>query len=252
MMEYKTIYSIIMIKGDDYMSFCKKCGAEYQPGQKYCANCGNELFDKNQVANPDSKQSTHRNKANNKFSSNQKVIIGLIVTVMCVIGIINFFSSLNNSISLASNNSNSNSSLDKNIESPKVEDSKTNTASDTSKQPKPTEVKKEEPKKEEVLKVSAVDLASAYEENEVKADKDFKGKTIETSGIINNIGVTFGETYIVLSSGKDFSITDVQCFFNDKSEIDKIVNLKKGDTVTIIGVVDGKSLNVGVNKCKFK
>lgn len=107
-------------------------------------------------------------------------------------------------------------------------------------------------KKVAVLKVSAVVLAKAYEENEVKADKDYKGKTIETTGEIDDIGVMLGETFIILSAGKDFAITNVQCFFDEKTEIDKIASLKKGDTVTIQGVVDGKSINVGVKKSTLK
>lgn len=128
----------------------------------------------------------------------------------------------------------------------------------TATKPATTEtVKKETPKAEEkkevvAIKVSAVDLAAAYEENEVKADKDYKDKTIETTGKISDIGVILGQTYVVLSSGKDFSITNVQCFFKDKEQIDKIADLKKGGTVTIQGVVDGKSMNVAVNNCVLK
>jgi hypothetical protein len=102
------------------------------------------------------------------------------------------------------------------------------------------------------LKVSAVDLAKAYEGNEVKADKTYKDKTIETSGKIDDIGVMLGQTYVILSSEVDFSLTSVQCFFDDKTPIDKIADLNKGDTVTIQGVVDGKSMNVSVNDCLLK
>lgn len=113
-----------------------------------------------------------------------------------------------------------------------------------------TETKQEV--KEEVLKVSAVDLAKAYEDNEVSADKSYKDKTAEINGKVSDIGVVGGQTYIVLSSGKDMSVTDVQCFFEEQSEIDKVSNLKKGDTVTVQGKIDGKSMNVGVNNCTIK
>lgn len=113
-----------------------------------------------------------------------------------------------------------------------------------------TEAKKEV--KEEVIKVSAVDLAKAYEENEVKADKSYKDKTAEISGKVNDIGVVAGQTYVVLSAEKDFALTNVQCFFKEQAEIDKVSNLKKGDTVTIQGKIDGKSMNVGVNNCIIK
>lgn len=106
--------------------------------------------------------------------------------------------------------------------------------------------------KEEAIKVSAVNLAKAYEENEVSADKSYKDKTVEVSGKIEDIGVVAGQTYVVLSAEKDFAITNVQCFFKEQAEIDKVANLKKGDSVTIQGKVDGKSMNVGVNGCTLK
>lgn len=118
--------------------------------------------------------------------------------------------------------------------------------------PNTTQTKKTEEKKVEAINVSAVDLAKAYVDNEVNADKAYKGKTVLTNGTIKDIGVIAGQTFIVLSSGKEFSVTDIQCFFKEKSEIDKIANLKKGDTVTVQGVVDGKSMNVGVNNCILK
>lgn len=100
--------------------------------------------------------------------------------------------------------------------------------------------------------VSAVDLATAYEENEVKADKDYKGKLAEITGSVESIDVMAGQTFIVLSAGKDFAITQTQCFFKNQEDIDKIAELKKGDTVTLTGIIDGKSINVGVNDCKLK
>lgn len=104
---------------------------------------------------------------------------------------------------------------------------------------------------EEVITISAEDLAKEYEENEVRADKNYKGKVLEISGTVKSIGVSFSQTYIVLSSGKDFSITDIQCFFKDKAEIDMVADLDEGDVVTLTGKVSGKSLNVSVENCTF-
>lgn len=110
------------------------------------------------------------------------------------------------------------------------------------------EVKQEEP----AITVSAADLAKAYEDNEVNADKSYKDKNAVITGIVSDIGVSMGMTYVVLDSGVDFSITNIQCFFKEQAEIDKVANLNKGDTVTIQGKIDGKSMNVGVNDCVLK
>lgn len=45
---------------------------------------------------------------------------------------------------------------------------------------------------------------------------------------------------------------DIQCFFDDQTEIDKIAELNKGDNVTVQGVINGKSIDVKVNKCILK
>jgi hypothetical protein len=100
--------------------------------------------------------------------------------------------------------------------------------------------------------ISSVDLAKAYTDNEVKADNSYKGKLADISGQIEDIGESMGSTYITLSDGQEVSITAIQCFFDDKAQIEKVSNLKKGDNVTVEGIIDGKSLNVAVDKCKIK
>lgn len=104
----------------------------------------------------------------------------------------------------------------------------------------------------DAIKVTAKDLSAAYEANEVKADQTYKGKTAEITGKVDSIGVILNSTYVTLSAEKEYSIVSVQCFFDDKAEIDKVSNLTKGDAVTFQGVIEGKSLNVEVKKCVIK
>lgn len=104
----------------------------------------------------------------------------------------------------------------------------------------------------EAIKITAADLTAAYESNEVKADQTYKEKTADITGTVDNVGVSFGSTYVVLSSGKEYSIIGIQCFFKDKAEIDKVAELKKGDKVTIQGIIDGESMNVVVKDCILK
>lgn len=116
------------------------------------------------------------------------------------------------------------------------------------------ELAEKETKQEEVIDITitGADLAKAFEDNEVKAKKDYTGKRAEITGTVQDIGEMFGQTYIVLESQEEFSITNVQCFFKDEKEIDKIATLEKGNEVTIIGTIGEKSINVSVNDCKFK
>ncbi|RCX20846.1 putative nucleic acid binding protein [Anaerobacterium chartisolvens] len=122
----------------------------------------------------------------------------------------------------------------------------------------PTEGDKEkqqpEQKPEQTIDVTvtAEELAKAYDDNEVKGNQLYKNKLAEITGKIDSIGEVLGQTYIVLSAEEDFAVTQVQCNFKDKDEIAKIAEMSKGDEVTVVGTIDGKSLNVSVNKCKFK
>ena len=106
-------------------------------------------------------------------------------------------------------------------------------------------------KKVEVLKVSTAVLAKAYEENEVKADKTYKDKMIETSGKISSIDVILGSTTLNLATGADFDL-GISCSFKEQTDIDKIAELKKGDTVTVQGNCDGKGFGVTIDDCILK
>lgn len=105
---------------------------------------------------------------------------------------------------------------------------------------------------EEVIVISAEELAKAFEDNEVKANQLYKDKMVEVTGTVSSIGEILGSTYITLDAAEDFALTQTQCFFDDEDQINKVASLSKGDTVTIVGKVDGKSINVGVDDCKFK
>ena len=109
---------------------------------------------------------------------------------------------------------------------------------DTAKE-KPKETPKEEPK-EEIQITSAYNLHTEYMDNEIAADKKYKGKQLEVTGNIKNIGKdVLGRLYITLETGDIFST--IQVFFKS-SEEDAIAELTKGQEVTIIGRGDGLSL----------
>ena len=112
----------------------------------------------------------------------------------------------------------------------------------------PTKEVKEDVK---AISVDATVLSKAFDENEIKANRLYKGKLARVTGKVDSIGEMLGQTFITLESHKEYSICSVQCFFKEADEIRKIENLKKGDAVTVGGVIDGKSMNVGVNECVF-
>lgn len=103
---------------------------------------------------------------------------------------------------------------------------------------------------EEVIEISARDLFAAYEENEVAADQKYKGKKLKVTGTIKDFGTNIlDDSYITLETEEYF--LSIQCYFKE-SELDKVTNLSKGQTITLIGVCDGMSMNVVIENCEIE
>ncbi|MBX3735608.1 MAG: hypothetical protein KF715_02875 [Candidatus Didemnitutus sp.] len=97
------------------------------------------------------------------------------------------------------------------------------------------------PKQDSLATIDAETLYKAYEANEVAADEQFKGKTIKVSGVINDIAKDIMDNpYVIL--GDDIG---VQCTFPDREDYRKrLAQLKKGESITVTGTVEGKMLHV--------
>ena len=95
------------------------------------------------------------------------------------------------------------------------------------------------------VKISASKLYKEYNENEIAADEKYKGKIIEVTGVIRDIGNDIMDNaYITLVGDEYFG--DIQCYFNEKSVVAK---LSKGKRVTVIGSCSGLMINVQINNC---
>lgn len=101
----------------------------------------------------------------------------------------------------------------------------------------------------EVIKVTAAQLYSAYKANEISADSQYKGKLLEVSGSVNNVGKTFNSPYVALKGDTYFG--DIQCMLRD-SEQSKAATLQKGQQVTVQGENIGLTLNVTLSDCIIK
>lgn len=99
------------------------------------------------------------------------------------------------------------------------------------------------------LVISAVKLCEDYEANELKADEKYKGKIAEVTGEVENISKVFEKTSITLK-GKDL-LYSVNCGFKSENE-EEVININKGQKITIIGYIDGYGLSVNMSKCRIK
>lgn len=193
------------------MKVCKVCGKEIAKSTKKCIHCGAD----------------QRN-----FFGRHKILTGILVILVLII-----IASLGGDTdSKPKDVTNQNVSGEDSVESSVA------TEEDSAEQPE--DVK-------EAIAITAKQLQDEYEANEVRADKEYKGKMAEVTGVVESIDVMFEQTSVLLTGGGDFEITGVQCFFKDEQEIQKIEELNKGDEITIIGKVGGKSVNVHLEDCKI-
>ena len=137
----------------------------------------------------------------------------------------------------------------------KISDSKQTSVSveDSNKQTSVSNENSNKKQMEPELSISATELINAYNENEVKADKMYKGKIVEVNGIVDGIDSDMDDKAVVrLSDGDKFSIYTVSCYIDDENQ-DNACELKKGENVIIIGEADGEIIGEPVIKnCKIK
>ena len=138
----------------------------------------------------------------------------------------------------------------------KISDSKQTSVSVENSDDKQTDVSNENSNKKQMepeLSISAAELINAYKENEVKADKMYKGKIVEVNGIVDGIDSDMDDKAVVrLSDGDEFSFYTVSCCIDDDNQ-DKACELKKGQNVTIVGVADGEIVGEPfIKDCKIK
>ena len=111
------------------------------------------------------------------------------------------------------------------------------------KEQKTAETKPAEPEKlvPQIAVTSAV-ISKEYSENEVSADAKYKGKIIEVSGKVTGVdnGITDNEMIVRLSDG-EYDFSGLMCYMKE-SEKDKVLTLKKGNQVTLIGKGDSATI----------
>ncbi len=100
----------------------------------------------------------------------------------------------------------------------------------------------------EAIVITPTALNAAYEKNEIAADNAYKNKLVKMSGVVENIGTVFGDSYVTLEAGG--LLSGVQCTLADDA-VARASTLEKGQKVVLQGKVSGKSLGVSVKDCVF-
>lgn len=93
---------------------------------------------------------------------------------------------------------------------------------------------------EPAMSVSAKQLSSAYEANEVSADNSYKGKRLLVDGVVQSIGKDImNNVYVVLRGRNDFQGVHATMM---ESETGTAAKLSKGDRLTVLCKGNGKML----------
>ena len=95
----------------------------------------------------------------------------------------------------------------------------------------------------QVLRITAIELNRAYKKNEVSADDQFKGRTIQVSGRVSSITKDAFDNMHVRLAVSEFGLDDVDCKMPDslKSEVG---SLSKGQSIEVQGKVTGMVIGI--------
>lgn len=95
-------------------------------------------------------------------------------------------------------------------------------------------------------------LVTAYTENELGADKEYKGKTAQISGTMSKVSDVLDHKVLWVGTGAEFEIHEVACQLTDEA-LDRAASLKKGDALTIIGKIEGfNQISVDLADCTIQ
>jgi tRNA_anti-like len=100
-----------------------------------------------------------------------------------------------------------------------------------------------------VVDVAIAELLSEYKDDEARADRQFKGKTIQTVGIVSDVQKDLlGSLYVGLGTGRNFESPEVWCYVRPGQEAFALA-LPKGTRVAARGTLMGLMINLDVRNC---
>jgi hypothetical protein len=96
----------------------------------------------------------------------------------------------------------------------------------------------------EAISVTAVDLYSAYENNALRADNTYKGKFVRVTGRVSSIDqdILSNQPYVKLNSVADNPYINYVYVYFKGTELSKVADLESGQTITIVGMCEGKRI----------
>lgn len=88
--------------------------------------------------------------------------------------------------------------------------------------------------KKEPIVVSAAEMTALLEENALKAEKKYQDQYVQVTGRISVID-SDGDYISIVDSHNEYAIMGVQCHIKNEDQLNKVMELSKGQEVTITG-----------------
>jgi hypothetical protein len=103
----------------------------------------------------------------------------------------------------------------------------------------------------DATKVTASALFAAYKKHKAASDKLYKGKLLEVTGTVDEVGTDpiFRAPEVMLSNGATTQAPGVDCNFETKYAA-RVAKLQKGATLAVLGTCDGYAVNVLLLHCR--
>lgn len=92
---------------------------------------------------------------------------------------------------------------------------------------------------DKAISIGASSITLSYESNEIAADNKYKGKDIVIIGVISSITQILGEPVVILDGYNSSGVPIGVYVYMRKSEMEKIANLRKYQSVRILAVGNG-------------
>src|SRR5207253_8964703 len=99
--------------------------------------------------------------------------------------------------------------------------------------------------------VAAADLLKELQDDPAAADRKYKGKYLEVSGVVERRGKGGGGPFVILHAGDEQAPLKIECFFGFLDEEDEAPKdrLAKGQAVTVRGEYGGRVSHIQLRGC---
>jgi hypothetical protein len=104
----------------------------------------------------------------------------------------------------------------------------------------------------DALRVTAKQLYGAYRKHRAAADARYKGKLLEVTGVVYEVGtdrILSDAPEVMLTGGAFDRALGVDCTFDERYD-SETAKLKPGQTTAVLGICDGFAVNVLLLRCQ--